>query len=67
MKRAYAKRGRNSHKRERQNRRLQPSGSGREIQLPLDQDELLALMQDSLETLALELGLLVASASWRTS
>jgi putative transposase len=60
LKRAYAKPG-TSHKRERQNRRLQPSGLGREIQLPLDQDELLALVQDSLETLALELGLLVAS------
>jgi transposase-like protein len=35
---------------------------GREVQLPLDRDELLALMQDSLERLAVELGLLVASA-----
>jgi transposase-like protein len=31
------------------------------VQLPLDRDELLALMQDSLESLAVELGLLVAS------
>ena len=30
-----------------------------EIQLPLDQEELLTLMQDSLETLATELGVLV--------
>lgn len=30
--------------------------------MPLDRDELLALMQDSLEGLAVELGLLVASA-----
>jgi putative transposase len=35
---------------------------GREIQLPLDRDELLGLMQDSLESLAIELGLLVASS-----
>jgi hypothetical protein len=35
--------------------------SGREIQLPLDRDELLGLMQDSLESLALKLGMLVAS------
>jgi hypothetical protein len=31
------------------------------VQLPLDRDELVALMQDSLESLAVELGLLVAS------
>ena len=35
---------------------------GREIQLPLDRDELLGLMQDSLESLAVELGMLVASS-----
>ncbi len=34
----------------------------RHIQLPLDRQELLELMQDSLESLALELGLLVASS-----
>jgi transposase-like protein len=34
----------------------------RQIQLPLDRDELLELMQDSLESLALEFGLLVASS-----
>jgi putative transposase len=34
----------------------------RQIQLPLDREELLELMQDSLESLALELGLLVASS-----
>ena len=34
--------------------------SGREIQLSLDRDELLGLMQDSLESLALKLGMLVA-------
>jgi transposase-like protein len=33
----------------------------RQVPLPLDRDELLALMQDSLESLAVELGLLVAS------
>jgi hypothetical protein len=31
------------------------------VQLPLDRDELLALMQDSLESLPVELDLLVAS------
>src|SRR4051812_16733888 len=35
---------------------------GREVQLPLDRDELLAVMQGTLEGLAVELGLLVASA-----
>ena len=35
---------------------------GREIQLPLDRDEFLGLMQDSLESLAVKLGLLVASS-----
>ena len=60
MKRAYAK-GRPSHKREPAERRTCGTETGREIQLPLDRDELLALMQDSLETLAIELGLLVAA------
>jgi transposase-like protein len=36
--------------------------SGRAIQLSLDRDELLGLMQDSLESLALQLGMLVASS-----
>ena len=36
--------------------------SGREIQLSLDREELLGLMQDSLESLALNLGILVASS-----
>ena len=61
MKRAYAKRGR-SHKREPADHRSRGADPGREVQLPLDRDELLALMQDSLEGLAVELGLLVASA-----
>jgi putative transposase len=60
LKRAYAKRA-DSHKRDRQNRRTQAQAAAREIQLPLDREELLTLMQDSLETLAIELGLLVAS------
>jgi putative transposase len=38
------------------------SGTDRQVQLPLDRDELLALMQDSLDGLAVELGLLVAAA-----
>ena len=57
MKRAYAKRP-PAHKREPAEHRTQ---TGREIQLPLDREELLALMQDSLEALALEMGLLVAA------
>jgi hypothetical protein len=36
--------------------------AGREIQLSLDRDELLGLMQDSLESLALNLGMLVVSS-----
>jgi hypothetical protein len=40
-----------------------PTGPpGREIQLSLDRDELLGLMQDSLESLAIQLGMLVASS-----
>ena len=60
MKRDYANRG-PRHKKLSE-RRSAPPGGGREIQLPLDRDELLGLMQDSLEALAVELGLLVASA-----
>src|SRR3954451_16102541 len=41
--------------------RAGPTPAIGQIQLPLDRDELLELMQDSLESLALELGLLVAS------
>jgi hypothetical protein len=36
--------------------------SGAEIQLSLDRDESLGLMHDSLESLALKLGMLVASS-----
>src|SRR5262249_12346666 len=39
-----------------------PPVADRQVQLPLDRDELLALMQDSLDGLAVELGLLVATA-----
>jgi putative transposase len=60
LKRAYAKRP-PSHKREPAERRARGAETGREIQLPLDRDDLLALMQDSLEALALEMGLLVAA------
>jgi transposase-like protein len=42
-------------------RRAKNQDPSRQIQLPLDREELLALMQDSLESLAVELGLLVAS------
>jgi transposase-like protein len=42
--------------------RVTSPDSGRQVQLPLDREELLGLMQDSLEGLAVELGLLVAAA-----
>ena len=61
MKRDYAKRG-VRHKKTPSERRAAESKTGPEIQLPLDRDELLGLMQDSLEGLAVELGLMVASA-----
>jgi hypothetical protein len=61
LKRAYANRV-GGHKRTSAERRARPSAPGREVQLPLDREELLGLMQDSLEGLAVELGLLVASA-----
>jgi putative transposase len=61
LKRNYAKRGA-GHKRESSERRSAVTGTSREVQLPLDREELLGLMQDSLEGLAVELGLLVASA-----
>ena len=59
LKRAYANRAKSS-KRIEQKRRTQSKAAAREIQLPLDRDDLLNLMQDSLETLATELGLMVA-------
>ena len=61
MKRAYAKKG-TAHKQKPSERRAAGSKAGREIQLPLDREELLDLLQDSLEGLAVELGLRVASA-----
>jgi len=61
LKRAYAKRGA-GHKRKPSERRGARPDTGREVQLPLDREELLGLMQDSLQGLAVELGLLVASA-----
>src|SRR4051794_36633041 len=61
LRRAYAKRDA-GHKRKPAERRAAGSDTGPEIQLPLDREELLGLMQDSLESLAIELGLLVASA-----
>jgi putative transposase len=61
LKRAYANRG-VGHKQKPSERRTTPSATGRQVQLPLDREELLSLMQDSLEGLAVELGLLVASA-----
>ena len=61
MKRAYAKRH-DSHKPEPTQSPVPIVASGRTIQLSLDRDELLGLMQDSLESLALELEMLVASS-----
>ena len=51
MKRAYAKRGA-GHKRKPSERRAPKPDTGREVHLPLDREELLGLMQDSLEGLA---------------
>ena len=59
MKRAYANRAKSS-KRIEQKLRTRAKAAVREIQLPLDREALLSLMQDSLESLATELGLLVA-------
>jgi hypothetical protein len=60
LKRAYADRV-SSRKRIEQKRRTRAKATVREIELPLDREELLTLMQDSLETLALGMGLLVAA------
>ena len=61
MKRDYESRHR-SHKQcaSRTAPRGPASPGNRHIQLPLDREELLELLQDSLESLALEFGLLVA-------
>jgi putative transposase len=61
LNRANANRAK-SRKRVEQKRRTQAQAAAREIQLPLDREELLSLMQDSLETVAIELGMLVASS-----
>ena len=61
MKRAYAKRH-DSHKPEPTQPAVPTGAPGGEIQLSLDRDELLDLMQDSLESLAFKLGMLVASS-----
>ena len=61
MKRAYAKRP-DSQKPQPAQPPVPIVASGREIQLSLDRDELLSLMQDSLESLALKLGMLIASS-----
>jgi putative transposase len=59
LKRAYANRG-VGHKRKPSERRAKNQDASEQVQLPLDRAELLALMQDSLESLAVELGLVVA-------
>ena len=61
MKRAFAKRH-DSHNPERTQPAVPIGATDREIQLSLDRDELLGLMQDSLESLALKLGMLVVSS-----
>ena len=61
MKRAYAKRP-NTHKPVPTQRAVPIEATDREIQLSLDRDALLGLMQDSLENLALKLGMLVVSS-----
>jgi hypothetical protein len=64
LKRDYSNRGvhHKSTPSERRHRRADRSVSGREIQLPLDRDELRAVIEDSWESLAVELGLLVDSS-----
>ena len=63
MKRAYANRPRSHKPKPPESVSAgQPCPPDRQIQLPLDREELLELMQDSLGSLALELGLLVASS-----
>ena len=61
MKRASAKQHA-SHKPRSAQPPVPSEASGRVIQLSLDRDELLGLMHDSLESLALKLGMLVASS-----
>jgi hypothetical protein len=61
LKRAYAKRH-DSHKPDSAQRAVPIGATDREIQLSLDRDELLGLMQNSLESLAIKLGMLVASS-----
>src|SRR5262249_47326061 len=60
LKRAYANRPA-GHKTKPSERRAKHHDAQGRVQLLLDRDELLALMQDSLESLAVELGLLVAT------
>jgi putative transposase len=61
LKRDYANR-RPGHKNKPSEACTAVTGTSREIQLSLDRDEWLGLMQDSLEAVAVELGLLVACA-----
>ena len=61
MKRAYAKQHA-PHKPRSAQPRVPSRAPGHVIQLSLDRDELLGLMQDSLESLALKLGMLVATS-----
>jgi putative transposase len=60
LKRAYAKR-RVRHKPQSSDRGAESHDTTRQIQLPLDRDEVLAWMQDSLDSLATQVGLLVAT------
>jgi hypothetical protein len=61
LKRAYAKRH-DSHKSEPTQPDAPIVASRREIQFSLDRDDVLSLTQDSLESLAIKLGILVASS-----
>jgi hypothetical protein len=51
LSRAYANRG-VGHKPKPSHRRARSHDANRQVQLPMDREELLALRQDSLETLA---------------
>jgi len=59
MRKGYRKRG-SVGKASRKERRERQAGKGRQVQLVLDQEELVAMMQDSLTDFATEMGLKVA-------
>ena len=63
LKRAYANRAKSRKRIEQKRRTRARKATIREIQLPFDREEFLTLMQNSLETLATELGLVGRQSS----